>query len=120
MDQFVVEFTKNPDKYRSLLSEDDRKKISKSVQTTVDMAPRTDKIALEAKIMFRRFPNIAVVAEVKKLDEPEKEVPVVKKEIPKEKKTILRSKLSSDEDFDEGEVAISEEDSFDVLSDESD
>ena len=57
MEVFVKSFVKNPDTWRSRLSPEQRVKIAKSVENILGTTPRTDKIVLEAKIIFRRFPE---------------------------------------------------------------
>lgn len=61
MDQFVKAFTKNPQKWRSLLTADQQEKIQTFVNNIADVTPKTDKLALEARIIARRHPHIAVV-----------------------------------------------------------
>lgn len=61
MDQFVKAFTKNPQKWRSRLTADQLEKIQTFVNNIADVTPKTDKLALEARIIARRHPHIAVV-----------------------------------------------------------
>lgn len=69
MDQFVIEFKKNPQKWRTLLTADQREKIQKFVNNIADVTPKTDRLALEARIIARRHPHIAVVKDDDEEDE---------------------------------------------------
>lgn len=63
MDQFVTEFSKNPQKWRALLNADQREKIQTFVDNIADVTPKTDRLALEARIIARRHPHVTVVNE---------------------------------------------------------
>ncbi len=75
MDEFVTEFSKNPHKWRSRLTEDQQEKIKTFVNNIADVTPKTDKLALEARIIARRHPHIAVVQDEE--DEVETASPVI-------------------------------------------
>lgn len=76
MDQFVTEFSRNPPKWRALLTPEQREKIQTFVNNIADVTPKTDKLALEARIIARRHPHIAVVKDDED-DDSDGESPVV-------------------------------------------
>ena len=68
--EFVKDFAKNPEGWRVYLDAEQNSIVQKSLETVSAMAPSTNKLELEARIILRRYPHLASLKPQTELESP--------------------------------------------------